>query len=221
MAHGTRALARAVEVLAVAGLTLMPGQINAQATSASNGAGTASLDQVRVALEKYQDPFVAIRDGFFSTLGCIAFSTGGHEGMEHGMAGHQQTMDYKPGGMGVHFVNMGNVGPALDPMKPQVLIYEPVGDRLKLAAAEWFMPMQLAPNGAPAILGQSLQGPMEGHEPILPATLYHYDLHVWLWKKNPYGTFSPTNPDLKCPAGPYSFQDGPPKMVKAGPQGSK
>jgi hypothetical protein len=102
-----------------------------------------------------------------------------------------------------------------------VLIYEPVGNRLKLAAAEWFMPMQLAPNGPPSILGKSLEGPMEGHQPILPAELYHYDLHVWLWKQNPYGTFSPTNPNLKCPVGPYSFQDGPPKMVKAAGSGSK
>lgn len=209
MKRCTRAVARAVGVLAVASLALAPRQINAQAAS-------PSLDQVRAALDKYQDPFVAIRDGYLSTVGCIAFSAGGHEGM-----GHDMTMAYKPGGMGVHLVNMGNVGPALDPMKPQVLIYQPVGDRLKLAAAEWFMPMQLAPNGPPSVLGQSLQGPMEGHQPILPESLYHYDLHVWLWLQNPYGMFSPTNPNLKCPAGAYSFQDGPPKMVKAGPAGSK
>lgn len=220
MTRCTRAVARGVGALAVASLALTPHQIKAQASTAAPSAGTPTLDQVRTALDKYQDPFVAIRDGYFSTLGCIAFSTGGHEGMGH-EAGHQMTMEYKPGAMGVHFVNMGNVGPALDPMKPQVLIYEPVGDRLKLAAAEWFMPLQLAPNGPPSILGQSLQGPMEGHQPILPATLYHYDLHVWLWKQNPYGTFSPTNPSLKCPAGPYSFQDGPPKMVKAGSSESK
>jgi hypothetical protein len=196
---------------------LTPNHSNAQTPTVASSGGSPSVDQVRAALEKYQDPFVAVRDGFLSTVGCIAFSSGGHEGMGHDMAaGHEKTMEYQPGGMGVHLVNMGNVGPALDPMKPQVLIYEPVGERLKLAAAEWFMPMQLAPNGPPSILGQQLQGPMEGHEPILPATLYHYDLHVWLWKKNPYGMFSPTNPDLKCPAAPYSFQDGPPKMVKTG-----
>jgi hypothetical protein len=216
MKSRNRAVARAVGLLAFASLALTPQRINAQATPAAPSAGTTSLDQVRASLEKYQDPFAAIRDGYFSTLGCIAFNAGGHEGM-----GHEMTMQYKPGGMGVHFVNMGNVGPALDPMKPQVLIYEPVGDRLKLAAAEWFMPMQLAPNGPPSILGKSLEGPMEGHQPILPAELYHYDLHVWLWKQNPYGTFSPTNPNLKCPAGPYSFQDGPPKMVKGAGSGSK
>ena len=40
--------------------------------------------------------------------------------------------------------NMGNVGPKLDPAKPQVLIYEPTGDTLRLVAAEWFMPADLA-----------------------------------------------------------------------------
>ena len=38
-------------------------------------------------------------------------------------------MAYKPGAMGVHFLNPALVGPQLDSLKPQVLIYEPVGDR--------------------------------------------------------------------------------------------
>jgi hypothetical protein len=33
-------------------------------------------------------------------------------------------------------------------------------------------------------------GPMEGHEPLMPPGLHHYDLHVWLWKDNPEGIFS-------------------------------
>ena len=50
-------------------------------------------------------------------------------------------MSYKPGGMGVHFLNTALIGPTLDPTKPQVLIYEPVADnKLQLVAAEWFSP---------------------------------------------------------------------------------
>jgi hypothetical protein len=26
---------------------------------------------------------------------------------------------------------------------------------------------------------------MEGHEPLMPRELHHYDLHVWLFKENP------------------------------------
>ena len=105
--------------------------------------------------------------------------------------------------MGVHFLNMGNVGPTLDPAKPQVLIYERDGDKLKLAAAEWFMPASLVKEGAPApsIFGQPLAGPMEGHPPIMPPEFHHYDLHVWLWLTNPSGVFKSTNPAVSCPKG--------------------
>lgn len=35
------------------------------------------LEKVRAALEKYQDPIVAVHDGYFSTLGCVEFPSGG------------------------------------------------------------------------------------------------------------------------------------------------
>jgi hypothetical protein len=54
---------------------------------------------------------------------------------------------------------------------------------------------------------------MEGHAPIMPAGLSHWDLHVWLWKNNASGMFSPTNPAVKCPATGYSFSGDAPKMV--------
>jgi len=161
------------------------------------------LQSVRKLLDKYNDPIVAVHDGFYSSVGCISYPNGGGEG----------AMQYAPGAMGVHFLNMGNVGPKLDPSKPQVLIYEPVGDKLRLVAAEWFMPAELAGGKAPSVFGQELGGPMEGHKPLMPDGLHHYDLHVWLWKTNPEGVFSPTNPAVKCPATGYSFTEAAPKMV--------
>src|SRR5690349_7473698 len=140
------------------------------AARAQGGAAlTPELQNVRKLLDKYNDPIVAVHDGFYSSVGCISYPNGGGEG----------SMRYAPGAMGVHFLNMANVGPKLDPAKPQVLIYEPVGDKLKLVAAEWFMPTQLA-TSAPTIFGQTLGGPMEGHQPVMPVELHHYDLHVWL-----------------------------------------
>ena len=47
-----------------------------------------------------------------------------------------------PGGMGVHFLNVGLVGQPLNLAHPQVLIYEPDHDTLRLVAAEWFVPAQ-------------------------------------------------------------------------------
>lgn len=158
---------------------------------------------VRAQLDKYRDPIVAIYDGYLSTVACIEYPKGAAEG----------SMQYVPGGMGVHFLNMGFVGPTLDPAKPQVLIYEPVGDSLRLVAAEWFMPSEVAAKNRPAIFGKELQGPMEGHQPLMPAGFHHYDLHVWLWKDNPAGVYSPTNPAVRCQAQGYSFAEAAPKMV--------
>src|SRR6478672_9463849 len=146
---------------------------------------TAALAGVRAGLDKYRDPLAAVRDGFYSSVSCIDFPKGALDG----------AVTYKPGAMGVHFINMGNVGPKLDPAKPQVLIYKPVGDKLQLVAAEWFMPAALVKDGAPKpkMFDQVMQGPMPGHEPIMPAELRHYDLHVWLWEENPGGVFEATN----------------------------
>ena len=123
------------------------------------------LEKLRAALEKYQDPYVAVRDGYFSTLACIDFPrVSGGAGMLH----------YKTGGMGVHFLNPKLIGPEADPMQP------------------------------PVLFGQPFDGPMEGHEPVLPSTLNHYDLHAWLWKANPNGLFSATNSSVKCQGYEYT-----------------
>jgi len=164
---------------------------------------TPELASVRAALDKYRDPIVAVHDGYLSSVGCIEYPEGGQEG----------SMQYLPGGMGVHFLNLQFVAPTLDPARPQVLIYQPVGDRLELVAAEWFVPSELAGPVRPKIFDMELQGPMEGHKPLMPEGMHHYDLHVWLWKDNPAGVFSPTNAAVTCPKSSYSFAETAPKMV--------
>lgn len=160
---------------------------------------TPELQAAKAALAKYADPIVAVRDGYYSTVACVDFPKGAVDG----------TITYPPGAMGVHFLNPANIGPRLDPTKPQILIYEQVGGKLVLTAAEWFVPVAVAGNTAPMIFGQSLAGPMNGHEPIIPASLRHYDLHVWLWKKNPRGMFTSTNAAVKCaPGAPYTVAIG-------------
>ncbi|HEU4698303.1 MAG TPA: hypothetical protein VFS40_03935, partial [Gemmatimonadales bacterium] len=161
------------------------------------------LERLRAGLDKYQDPIVAVRDGYFSSVGCISYPEGGHEG----------TMPYAPGGMGVHFLNMQLVGAPIDPARPQVLIYEPDGDRLRLVAAEWFVPVAAAGGRRPSVFGRALEGPMAGHEPLMPDGLHHYDLHVWLWKTNPLGMYAPTNPTVTCPKAGYSFAEAAPRLV--------
>ena len=164
---------------------------------------TAELAAAKNALDKYRDPVMALHDGYLSTVGCMAYPKGGAEG----------TMSYKPGAMGVHFLNLGYVGQPLAPDKPQVLIYEPrANGQLELVAAEWFVPVQAAGGTRPSIFGRELEGPMAGHRPIMPEGLHHYDLHVWLWRDNPNGMFHSTNPAVKCPPGaPFTFVEDAPK----------
>ena len=161
----------------------------------------AEIDAMRKALSKYEDPYVAVRDLYLSTVGCVYY-----DGTK--MEGH---MDYPKGAMGVHFVNLTIQGPP-DPMKPNVLIYEPVGGKLKLVAVEWLVPLSAATE-RPSILGQPFQGPMEGHEPLIPQGFRHYDLHAWLFKDNPLGMFSPTNPDVTCDEADFAILEMPTKLV--------
>src|SRR6478735_8050419 len=101
---------------ALACTTAVPASSHAQAAAkeaAPKQAGHAvaapalapELVSVKAALEKYQDPIAALRDGYLSTVGCIDFPKGATDG----------PITYPPGAMGVHFLNMGNVGPTLDP----------------------------------------------------------------------------------------------------------
>jgi hypothetical protein len=169
----------------------------------SGSADVAQLGRIRAALDRYRDPIVAVHDGYFSTVACIEFPTAGGAG----------EMAYRPGAMGVHFLNLAFVGPQLDTLHPQVLIYEPVHDTLRLVAAEWFMPTQVSAT-RPRIFGRDLDGPMEGHAPIMAPEMHHWDLHVWLWKDNPNGMFSPTNSAVHCPSDdPYTVRGDAPRMV--------
>ena len=175
-----------VSLVGIAGIVVS--MFAAPVASDAQAALAPDLAAAKAALAKYSDPLVAVRDGFFSTVACVDFPHGVTDG----------PVQYPPGAMGIHFLNPANVGPTLDPAKPQILLYEKVGDKLVLTGAEWFMPVQLAAGKAPTVLGQTLVGPMDGHEPIMPAALRHYDLHVWLWKDNPKGMFTSTNANVKC-----------------------
>jgi hypothetical protein len=73
-------------------------------------------------------------------------------------------MEYPKGAMGIQFVNP-TMGDTPDPMKPNVLIYEPVKKKLKLVAVEWLVPLTADTKKRPALFDRPFMGPMEGHEP--------------------------------------------------------
>src|SRR5215475_16122570 len=89
-------------------IALVASVARAQASKDDSPKLSPELEGVRSALMKYRDPIIAVRDGYFSTVGCI---------------------QYPAGGMGVHYLNPQLIGPVPDPMRPQILLYEPVVDK--------------------------------------------------------------------------------------------
>ena len=84
---------------------------------------------------------------------------------------------------------------------------------MTLVGVEWFVPLATGVKERPKLFGWPSDGPMEGHQPLLPQGLHHYDLHAWLWKENPAGLFSPTNPALKCSGYTYTIAEEAPHIV--------
>jgi len=142
------------------------------------GRGTQARDlaTARAATARYHRAEAALAEGFVNTMHCVAV----------------------PGaGMGIHFVHPARLeDPALDPARPEVLVYEPQADgTLRLVAVEYMVPRPLwdalHPGTPPMLFGEAFEpGPMDS-----------YALHVWVWRHNPSGTFAPMNPKVSCPAG--------------------
>jgi hypothetical protein len=187
---------RAIALIAVIGAGMAFGSAKAEEPFKSE------LDALRQSLSKYQDVYTAVREGYFSTVGCVHYSGEKMEGHVH----------YEKGAMGIHFINTSLIGQNPDPLRPPILIYEPQGGQLHLVAVEWFVP--LGPGvKRPSLFDQPFLGPMEGHYPVLPKEFIHYDLHAWLFKDNPLGTFAPTNPNVSCEGYDFALLEHGTKLV--------
>lgn len=172
--HAVGATGAVAVVLALSALPLAP----AQAATPDDVA--AKLEIVRKATEKYKDPAVAVADGYVATDVCY----GGPLGI-----------------MGYHYFNPGRAKTGATSLEePPLVIYQPGPDGTRvLVAVEWFQPdadQDLSTDeDRPWLFGVPFNGPMEGHEPGMPR---HYDLHAWIYQKNPQGTFAPYNPAGSC-----------------------
>ncbi|MFF5494692.1 hypothetical protein [Streptomyces aquilus] len=95
--------------------------------------------------------------------------------------------------MGYHYVNAQlRDDPAVDPAKPEVLLYEGgsnAGTR-KLVGVEWIVPIS-ATATAPTLFGRTF---------FKDTALGVYSLHAWIYKTNPNGLFEAYNPRVTCPA---------------------
>ena len=173
---GLGALAAILAALALSGMLLVPSSAQA------GGVGTtAALADVRASTARFQRLEAARAAGYTPLHVCTD-----HEG---GM-----------GAMGQHYVRGDLVGDTLfDPSQPEVLVYEPVPNgRMRLVAVEFIVFADAwagVSSSPPSLFGQELSLVPSPNRYDVPA---FYQVHVWLWRNNPSGTFSDWNPRVSC-----------------------
>lgn len=130
---------------------------------------------IRQATAHYQRLEVALADGYARASECVP-------------------------GMGFHYLSAGLLDGAVDPTRPELLVYEPQRNgRLRLVAVEFMVPAAAWDpfNSGPPMLGSrefdDHRPPGSGGPPFP-----HYQLHAWVWKDNPAGIYTPFNPNSSC-----------------------
>lgn len=155
----------------------------ADATVAPGGPNEPSSEELAAIVDataRFTDVGAALDAGYEPASPCVA---------EEGL-----------GTMGVHFVHAELVAdPDVDPLRPEVLLYLPVGDDMQLVGVEWLVVDAdgdvTTDDDRPVLFGRGFDGPMDGHGPGEPV---HYDLHAWVHEDNPAGLLAPFNPAIGC-----------------------
>lgn len=147
----------------------------------------AELAQVRAATAKYHRVAEAVADGY--ELGWV---NGSGNRIVAGCVSSPAA-----GAMGYHYFNAALMADnAVDELEPEVLVYAPSPDGLKLVAVEWVVrSAQSNPPGVstpPSVLG------MDMHILVPPPGPAFYLTHAWVWADNPAGMFADFNPDISC-----------------------
>jgi len=177
--------------------------------NAQTAATEPTLEQVRVATERFRDVKVALAEGYVRDPMNICDTAD--------MMGRPASL----GAMGIHFFRpdlLGIKGPPnprvdgdgthTDFRKPAILIYEPQTDgSLKLVAVEnlvfqrsWHAAGNAKPPSFHGVEYDTMQD--DPATKIDEAHMFepHYDRHVWLYRDNPNGIFAPFNPNVSCKA---------------------
>lgn len=162
------------------GLAIVGASAVGTADAADQESESALLHEIRTATARYHSPAQAKRAGYVRDSPCETSAAGG---------------------MGFHYVNFDSiVDPAIDPRKPEVLLYAPRSNgTVELVGVEYLAidsDQDLSTDADRPFLGEvPFAGPMPGHTAQMPI---HYDLHVWLYTSNPSGMFAPWNPAVTC-----------------------
>ena len=150
------------------------------AIAADSPAGVKRLATTKALLDKYRSVDAARADGYVPASPCKSSPAGS---------------------MGIHYANPGeaSMDPAIDPLKPEVMLYAPTAAGLELVAAEYFKAdadQDLNTNGdRPTLFGRAFDGPMAGHSPTMPRRYRPPRLAL---EAQPSGDVPQWNPDVRC-----------------------
>ncbi|HUF28472.1 MAG TPA: hypothetical protein VMM18_15955 [Gemmatimonadaceae bacterium] len=99
--------------------------------------------------------------------------------------------DPELGGMGYHYGNVDLIDGTVDPLAPELLLYEPMKNgRLRFVAVEYIVPFDAWQGSEPP----QLFGLSFGRNEAFGLWV----LHVWHFRNNPNGIFADWNPDVTC-----------------------
>ena len=107
------------------------------------------------------------------------------------------------GGMGLLYAKPRLLwdGGAIDPVKPEALVYAPdAAGHLKLAALEYIVyatdweKLGHAADDPPTLFGRPFRFTAAPNR----FAVAFWALHVWIWQPNPAGMFQPWNPTVHC-----------------------
>jgi hypothetical protein len=173
------------------------------------GPGEPTLAEVKRATARFQDVRVALAEGYVPDPGNLCDSAE--------MMGRPASL----GAMGIHYFRpdllgitappsprVNGTGTHTDFRTPSILIYEPQADgSLALVAVEnlvfkaaWRAAGQTQP---PTFHGVPYDSMVDDPTtPVDEAHLFepHFDRHVWIYRDNPNGVFTPFNPAVSCAA---------------------
>lgn len=171
------------------------------------GAGEPTLVEVKSATERFRDVNVALKEGYIRDPFnlCETADMMGQPASQGAMGVHY----FRPDLLGITeppSPRVDGVGIHTDFRKPSILIYEPQADgSMALVAVEnlvfaksWKAAGKSVPptfHGVPydTMVDDPATRTDEAHM-FAP----HFDRHVWIYRDNPNGVFTPFNPSVTC-----------------------
>jgi hypothetical protein len=196
-----------VTATAVLASVFKPGEAARIDASSAPKPGEPSLAEIRRATEKYRDSKVALAEGYIRDPANMCETA------------DMMGLPPEKGAMGIHYFRpdmlgitappnprVNGAGTHTDFLKPAVLLYEPHADgSLELVGVEnlvfakaWKDAGHAAPPSFHGVVYDTMVDdpatPIDEAHNFAP----HHDRHVWLYRENPNGVFTPFNPRVTC-----------------------